>query len=402
MAPRLATLAVALLWTAGCAGLDETAVRSVDRAEVISDEAGGSSSGGAGSGGEATTTTTATPGTTTTSVPEGPPSDQRTLAKVQRITGGLTPKSVVYDGQGRMFAQNMVYGHTINVYDRSFQRVAVIPDTVDLSAFGYSSSHQGGPVEAAASADRKHMYVTNYQMYGPGFDNPGDDKCAKGNWDPSFVYRIDGETLAIDQIIEVGAVPKYIATSPDGRWLLNSNWCGYDLSVVDVASAKEVRKVPLGRFPRGIAVTPDSRFAYVAVMGSKDIAKVDLDTFAVTWISAVGSGPRHLVISPDGRWLYATLNGDAKIAKIDTATDTVVQRVATGAQPRSMAISRDGSALYVVNYAVDRMTKLATSDLRTLQTVPTDHHPIGIDYDPGTDSVWVAAYSGSLTVFEDR
>lgn len=378
-------------------------MRAAAPAEVVSDEgAGGPVVEGSEGSGEVGATTTAAPTTTTTALPQGPPSDQRTLTKVERITGGLTPKSVVYDGQGRMFAQNMMYSHTINVYDRSYQRVAVIPDTVDLTAFGYSSSHQGGPVEAAASADRKHMYVTNYQMYGPGFDNPGDDKCAKGNWDPSFVYRINGETLAIDQIIQVGAVPKYIATSPDGKWLLNSNWCGYDLSVVDVESAKEVRTVPLGRFPRGIVVTPDSRFAYVAVMGTKDIAKVDLETFALTWITGVGSGPRHLVISPDGRWIYATLNGDAKIAKIDTTTDTVVQKVATGAQPRSMAISRDGTALYVVNYAVDRMTKLASSDLRTLQTLDTDHHPIGIDYDPGTDSVWVAAYSGSLTVFEDR
>ena len=368
---------------------------------MVSDEGSGAA-GGQDGGVEPAPTSTGAPTTTTTTVPEGPPSDQRTLTKVQRITGGLTPKSVVYDGQGRMFAQNMIYSHTVDVYDRSFQKVAEIPDTVDLTAFGFPGSHQGGPVEAAPSADRKHMYVTNYQMYGPGFDNPGDDKCAKGNWDPSFVYRINGETLAVDQVIQVGAVPKYIATSPDGKWILNSNWCGYDLSVADVASAKEVRKVPLGRFPRGIVVTPDSRYAYVAVMGAKDIAKVDLESFAVAWIKGVGSGPRHLVISPDGRWVYATLNGDAKIAKIDTTTDTVVQRVATGAQPRSMTISRDGTALYVVNYAVDRMTKLAASDLRTLQTVNTDHHPIGIDYDPGTDSVWVAAYSGSLTVFEDR
>ncbi len=324
------------------------------------------------------------------------------MSKIKVITGGLTPKSVVADGRGHVFAQNMVYSHTINVYDRTFERVAQISDTVDLTDFGHPGDHQGGPVEAAVSANGSHMYVTNYQTYGAGFTNPGNDKCNKGTWDPSYVYRVDIDKLAIDQIIQVGAVPKYVAATPDGKWVLNSNWCGYDLSVIDTTTAKEVRAVPLGRFPRGIAVTPDSKFAYVAVMGATDIAKVNLSTFDVTWLRNVGRGPRHLVMSPDGAFLYATLNSEGKVAKIDTATDTVVAKVSVGSEPRSMTISTDGSALYVVIYGSDHMAKLASSDLRELQTVSTNHHPIGITYDSGTDQLWVACYSGSIMVFNDR
>jgi YVTN family beta-propeller protein len=350
-----------------------------------------------------TTSTASTTSTTTTLVPDdGRTSDQRSLVKVTRITGGLTPKSIVPDGRGRMFAQNMIYSHTVNVYDRSYQRVAQIPDAVDLTAFGKPGRHQGGPVEAALSADGDHMYVTNYQMYGPGFSHPGDDECAKGSWDPSYVYRVALDTLTVDEVIQVGPVPKYIATSPDGRWVLNSNWCGYDLSVIDAASAKEVRRVPLGRFPRGIAVTPDSRTAYVAVMGSSDIAVVDLRTFAVGWIRGVGRGPRHLVIDGDGRFLYATLNSAGQVAKIDTATNAVVARVASATEPRSMAISADGTALYVVNYASDAVSKIRTADMVQTQRIPVDHHPIGIAYDPDARQVWVACYSGSILVFDDR
>ena len=63
--------------------------------------------------------------------------------------------------------------------------------------------------------------------------------------------------------------------------MLVSNWCSMDLSVVDIASAKEVKRIPLGPHPRGIAVAADSSVAYVAIMGGTDVAKIDLPDLSV-------------------------------------------------------------------------------------------------------------------------
>ena len=41
---------------------------------------------------------------------------------------------------------------------------------------------------------------------------------------------------AIDQVIPVGAVPKYVAVTPDDKTVLVTNWCSWDLSVIDVAT----------------------------------------------------------------------------------------------------------------------------------------------------------------------
>lgn len=348
------------------------------------------------------TTTTIPP---TTTIVDSTPSDQRQLVKNTVITDGpLTPKSVEASNGGLFFAQNMMYSHSVTVYDRSFALVKKIPDTVDLAAWGYEGhpgESKGGPVEMAFSHDGTKAYVSNYQMYGAGFDNPGDDKCNKGAWDNSFLYRIDTTSLEIDQVIEVGPVPKYVAVTPDDSTVLATNWCGYDLSVVDAATGKQTRRIDIGRFPRGIAVTPDSKTAFVAVMGSKDIAIVTLDTGAIDWIRGVGQGPRHLVLDADGAFLYATLNGEGKVAKIDVASRTVVAKVASPSQPRSMAIAPDGKSLYVVNYDSDAMSKIRTSDMQQIQRVPTGHHPIGITYDKTDHRVWVACYAGSLYVFDD-
>ncbi|MBE9188199.1 peptidoglycan-binding protein [Microcoleus sp. LEGE 07076] len=321
------------------------------------------------------------------------------------IYGNISPKSIVYSGAGLFFAQNMMYSHTITVYDRNFKLVKTIPDTINLSKFGFTKfkgNYRGSPVEAAFSTDGKYAYVSNYQMYGKGFDNPGSDRCSpSAKHDQSFLYRINTETLKIENAIPVGAVPKFNAVSPDNRFALASNWCSWDLSVVDINKNIEVERVKLGAYPRGIVVTPDSKNAYIAVMGSSDIAKVNLRDFSVEWLRNIGNAPRHLTIDPNGKYLYATLNGEGNVAKIDLKTGKVVDKVSTGKAPRSMTISDSGKLIYVVNYFSNTVSKVRTSDMKVLQTVNVNSSPIGITYDPETNQVWVACYSGSIMVFQD-
>ncbi len=354
-------------------------------------------------------------------LPPGPPSDERTLEHVTTIHGSISPKSIVASHTGVFFAQNMMYRHTISVYDRNHDLLATIPDTVNLVDFGYDGPDadlRGSPVETAFSPDGAYAYVSNYKMYGPGFDRGGTDTCSPADrYDDSFVYRVDVAALEIDQVIPVGAVPKYVAATPDGRSVLVSNWCSYDLSIIDVEAARELGRVDVGRYPRGIAVTRDASTAYVALMGTFDIAVLDLtrlddvrddgpatpdlDHLVVDTLAGVGRSPRHLVLDPDERYLYATLNGEGVVVRIDLRTGEQV-RVTTGRAPRSMDISADGRALYVVNYRSDTVSKVRTDDMTVMQTLDVDDRPIGITYDRATAEVWVAHYSGSIRVLQDR
>jgi YVTN family beta-propeller protein len=342
------------------------------------------------------------PASTTTTVP-APPAVDRPLRLVDRITGEISPKSVDATGTGLVFAQNMMYRHTMTVYDVAGSLVKTIPDSVDLASFGYpghAGLSRGAPVEGAVSPDHRFFYVTNYSMYGAGFGPEGSDNCAgPGGLSPSFVYRVDLKTLAITGVTQVGMVPKYVAVTPDNRYVLVTNWCSFDLSVIDRATFKEVRRIHLGTDPRGIAVNKASSVAYIAVMGSTEVARLDLRTFALSWYRGVGLSPRHVVLDPTGRYLYVTLNGDSRVVKLDTSTGAVVARVATGDQPRSMTISPDGTALYVVNYRSNTITKLRASDMSVVQTVAVPSHPIGITFEPATRRLWVACYSGEILVF---
>lgn len=364
---------------------------------------GGGGDGGSGDSGEdATTETTISPAER---IPPGPPAAERTLEVAETIGGEISPKSVVASNTGLVFAQNMMYHHTVTVYSSEGEQVATIPDTVDLAEFGLADAPtvvQGAPVEGALSPDGQHYWISNYSMYGPGQGPEGADECTPessvaNGYTPSYLYRIDTDELAIDAVAQVGFVPKYVAVTPDGQWVLATNWCSWDLSIVSAETHELVATVPnLGRYPRGIVVTPDSRYAYVAVMGESHIAKVDLQSRTVVGTIEVGRGPRHVVLDPEGRYLYASLNQLGEVVKVDLTTDQVVARVPTGVEARSLAISNDGTALYVVNYESNTVTALRAADLGVLQTIETGVHPIGITYDGVTGDVWVAIYTGQI------
>jgi YVTN family beta-propeller protein len=339
---------------------------------------------------------------------DGKDASQRRLTLVNKITGrSLHPKSIVHSGNGLFFAQNMMYGHNVTVLDRRGSVVARIEDRVNLRAFGVdpgqrSSEVRGSPVEAAFTSDGRFAYVSNYMMYGEGWEETADDKCRGKDWDPSFVYRIDTATFAIDQVIPVGAVPKFLAVTPDDTTLIVSNWCSLEASIVDVKTKAEKGRIEVGLHPRGIAVSSDSSVAYVSVMGAAKIVAIHLRDLTTSTIASAGPTPRHLVLAPDGKSLYVSNNLTGTVRAIDLATGKLRRSVHSGTQPRSMSISEDGTSLYVVNYEDNTLTKIATATMEVIQTLETGEHPVGITYDAPTQSVWVANYSGSLWVFEDR
>lgn len=343
------------------------------------------------------------------SAPEKP-ANQTFLKQVDVIKGDIRPKSVVSNDRGRVIANNMMYQHTMTLYDaESRELVDTVSDTVDLDAFdkpGHGEV-QGAPVEAAFTQDGATAYVTNYQMYGKGFSPHGGDLCEKGEvTDNGYIYELDVATGTVTDAIEAGAVPKYAALSPDEKTMLVSNWCDFDLSVIDVESGKETGRIPLGRWARGIAFHPDGH-AYATAMGTPNVYKVDVEAQKAEVFATPGDRIRHVITSPDGKYLYVVASGaykqyeTSRISKLDASTGEVLGQVHTGNEPRSMDISGDGTALYVVNYYSNTMSKVDTETMEEIQEVPSGHHPIGITYDDATHTVWMANYVGSIQVFDD-
>jgi YVTN family beta-propeller protein len=330
-------------------------------------------------------------------------SAQKKIALVKTINGAIAPKSVEASNSGLVSAHNMMYRHTVTLYNaQTMELEATIPDSVKLADFGYSKysrTYRGSPVEGAFSPDGDYLYFTNYAMYGKGFKKEGTDTCSPAsNFDKSFLSRVNLADKKIDAVYPVGSVPKVVKVSPDNKFILVSNWCSYTLTIISVETQQVEKTIKIGRYPRGIAITSDSKYAYVAEMGGNRIHQINLEDFSVNYIP-IGSNPRAIALSPDNSKLYATLNISGKVIAWDLITNKVIKSVATGKSARSLAISKDGSALYVVNFRSGTLSVVGTESMKVLQNVRVCNEPIGVTYDQLESRVWVACYGGSIKVF---
>ena len=325
---------------------------------------------------------------------------------IHTINGSIAPKSVRSSSDGVVSAHNMMYRHSVTVYDaKTFKLIHTIPDSVSLKDFGfskYSGKYKGAPVEGTFSPDGKFLYISNYAMYGKGFNKEGTDTCSPADgYDKSFVYRINRSNYQIDGVYPVGSVPKVVEVTPDNRYVLVANWCSYTVSVISVELNKVVKTVKIGRYPRGIAINNDSTKAYVAEMGGNRIHVIDLQDFTTSYIP-IGSNPRAIVLSPDNSTMYVTMNLSGKVASWDLVNNKAGKSVKTGNAARSLAINADGSHLFVVNYKSDTMSRVRTSDMKVTQNIKVCNEPIGITYDLPTGNTWIACYKGQIKIYSNN
>lgn len=325
---------------------------------------------------------------------------------IHTINGSIAPKSVRSSSDGVVSAHNMMYRHSVTVYDaKTFKLIHTIPDSVSLKDFGfsnYSGNYKGAPVEGTFSPDGKYLYVSNYAMYGKGFNKEGTDTCSPANgYDKSFVYRINRSNYQIDAVYLVGSVPKVVEVTPDNKYVLVANWCSYTVSVISVEKNKVVKTLKIGRYPRGITINNDSTKAYVAEMGGNRIHVIDLQDFTTTYIP-IGSNPRAIVLSPDNNMMYVTMNLSGKVASWDLVNNKAGKSVKTGNAARSLAINADGSHLFVVNYKSDTMSRVRTSDMKVTQNINVCNEPIGITYDNPTGNTWIACYKGQIKIYSNN
>lgn len=77
----------------------------------------------------------------------------------------------------------------------------------------------------------------------------------------------------------------------DGRLVLVSTLRGSDLVVIDAATHKVVKRLPIGHGAAGIEMRPDGKQAYAACTPDGYVAIIDLKTLEVTGHIGAGGGP---------------------------------------------------------------------------------------------------------------
>jgi DNA-binding beta-propeller fold protein YncE len=177
-------------------------------------------------------------------------------------------------------------------------------------------------------------------------------------------------------------------------FVVNSN--GSSISVIDMATQKEVRRIPSLREPHHLILSPDGRSLLVGDTAGNQIMFIDPNTGEVQKRLPIAD-PYQLLFSPDNRLLV--INGLARnqVDVYDAASMKLLKRFPVVATPSHLTYSPDSSTVFV---SLQDSDKLAAFDLRTMTekwTVPVGKTPAGVLWlngrvlvaDMGTDYVAV-------------
>ncbi|MHC4799805.1 MAG: cell surface protein [Planctomycetota bacterium] len=133
------------------------------------------------------------------------------------------------------------------------------------------------------------------------------------------VYQINSKTLKVSNTIAAGHTPLSPAIGPNGKKLYVCNRFNNNLSVIDLAANKEIKRIPVTREPVAAALTPDGNLLLVANHLPAGPADADytaavisaIDTKSEKLIATIelpngSTGLRGVCISPDGKHAYLT------------------------------------------------------------------------------------------------
>jgi YVTN family beta-propeller protein len=172
------------------------------------------------------------------------------------------------------------------------------------------------------------------------------------------------------------------------------------VSVVDAASFKLLRTIPVGREPHNVQVSPDGKRVWVTSNGDADLHKgmpmgehagmsergevwaIDTASDAVIAKVAVGKHPAHVVLTPDSRAAYVTNGGENTVSVVDTAARVVVATVPVGAYPHGIRISPDGREAYVANLKGGTVSVIDTATRKQVAEIPAGKAPAQVGFTP--------------------
>lgn len=219
---------------------------------------------------------------------------------------------------------------------------------------------------------------------------------------------IDAQTLAVKGTVPTCKRGRHIQRLPDGKLMVactDSNAA----DIVDPATAKSVRRVPLGEEPEAFDVSPDGKTVYVSNEDEGAASFVDAASGKVLQSVKVGKEPEGVKVSADGKTLYVTSEVASLVHVIDVATAKVVKNVKVGKRPRRMALTPDGKELWVTNELDASVSIVSTADHSVAGTVKfevkgaraEDISPVGITMSRDGKRAFVALGRANHVAFVD-
>jgi YVTN family beta-propeller protein len=168
---------------------------------------------------------------------------------------------------------------------------------------------------------------------------------------------VDPDAKKILGEVPVGNAPHEVAVSSDGKLAFVANYGdstpGDSLSVIDLATRKEIRRKNLGALRRPHGIVESHGKIYFTAEVNKVVVRYDPATDSIDWLQGTGQNVTHMVvITADERKIFTANIGSDSVSVI-TATGSGqnwrVSQIAVGKRPEGIDMSPDQKEVWTAH-----------------------------------------------------
>jgi YVTN family beta-propeller protein len=199
--------------------------------------------------------------------------------------------------------------------------------------------------------------------------------------------------------------PHELATSPDGQHVALACYGGTSVDFFRTDSLERVASIDLGANarPHGI-VWHASGDLYATAEGRRSIFWLRNplgETREVFEFGTGKDGSHMLAVSPDARTAWTTDLGSRTVTRIDLRTRRAPLSVTVGEEPEGISLSPDGSTLWVSARGSNQAFALDPQTMEVRQAIATGRFPLRIAVRPQGDVALTSdLQDGSLSVID--
>ena len=230
------------------------------------------------------------------------------------------------------------------------------------------------------------------------------------NKSESTLAIIDPATLKVLARVPTGEAPHELTASADGRFAFVCNYGtadrpGNTISVIDIASRKEVKRVDLGALLRPHGITESGGKIYFTIEGSRAVARYDPVAGRVDWTMGTGQAGTHMVVVASTTGKIYTANRDSDtVSALDPAKGQSawkITQIAVGKGPEGIGLSPDEREVWVAHRGDGGLSIIDTATDQVKETLKVGRAPIRVKFTPDGRRVLVSASQGNeVVVFE--
>ncbi len=194
--------------------------------------------------------------------------------------------------------------------------------------------------------------------------------------------------------IPLDTLPMASLVSRDGRFLivLNGGYNPPSLSVIDIASRKEISRTKVADAWLGLALSADGHRLWVGGGSTYSVFEFSFSDdgalAATRTLPLLNGKPTYrdfagdVALSPDGQRLYVSDVFHDRILVVNLQTGAIDQRFPTGRRPYKILPAPDGKSYFVTSWADGILYQHQADNGYRMNALPLGAHP--------TDMVWTA------------